>query len=114
MYRMQLLRVWCLFFTASQVSADICNADIDHLLTKKYYLPGYIFWQAKTIDTLNCARSCIRIGDSCVSFNYNTKSNVCQLNYKAEQPSKYDVNFVYSAIADWPSQVCLYIISNNS
>ena len=106
--KMSKLCVWLLYSLIVKVIANICVAEIDHLLTKGRSLTHPIYKEFKTGDVIACAQSCIRV-KSCKSFNFNDETHVCQLFEASGTPSIADENGAYSEIDIWPTQVCLVV-----
>ena len=102
-----LLSMSLVCFFTSRIQANGCNFNPTHLVKHGYELKELPFWETKTKDVVKCAQSCIR-RKKCKSFNFNVKTDLCQLNEKTGTPSKADNKLVYSEIGDWPSQVSHY------
>ena len=91
--------------------ASICDIEIDALVSTNFALENHQFWRAKTVDVMDCAKTCVK-RKLCQSFNFDTDSHLCELNdglYNHTKTVRHGSSLLYSDIARWPAQVSINI-----
>ena len=116
---MSLLTLLCLF-SVILINLEATSPGVCKIVTVKNTifkngkrLNGFQFKGLTTVpDIIQCARNCF-FRKRCLSFNYNEKSTICELNNARVDPPYTVLNtvsgYIYSDIDDWDKVRPLFI-----
>ncbi|KAL3875790.1 hypothetical protein ACJMK2_033707 [Sinanodonta woodiana] len=90
------------------VYSNTCTSSSPLKLENGKSLQGFRIWALQVRDILQCARACVQ-QTICRSFNFDNKTNFCELNSKIkEEKPEFVVDnaaMVYSDISKWEPEI---------